>query len=678
VLIFYWKGRYTLFDTSRKRLIKTGILSLLLVLVLGYTIIREGIDTPMLFVSVILISCIAAAYLLDINFSKKISTLLMIILPLAGFYLLEGYTHYAWEISWQIQILNVIFFVLVFGLLLIILGKGKNAAAVALSLMMILGIANYYTTQFRSSPILPWDFLSLSTAMSVTNNYNFSVTYRLLVVTLGFVLCIVLAGKLDLTVKSLKIRAGFAAAGIVCLIFFTGNIQTDAAKETFKLNDILFTPDSLYESNGFAVSFLVNLQYINVDKPTGYSAAAVNGIIEKTESEYESVAAESPAGTDGTEMPNIIVVMNETFSDLSVLGDFETNEDYMPFFRTLKDKENTVTGNLFTSVKGGNTANTEFEFLTGNTMAFLPLGSIAYQQYINSAIPNLSQNLENNGYSTLAIHPFGASGWDRNEVYEYFGFDTTWFIDEFYGAETIRQYVTDRAAYGKIIEAFESKGDDEKLFTFEVTMQNHGGYYNAYDNFTETIELLNAPNIASTTYTERYLSLIKESDIAFEELLAYFESVDEPTMIVMFGDHQPADTISATILEMNGKTGNESLEEEQARYVVPFAIWANFDIEEEQVDYISANYLSTLLLEKAGAPLTGYQKFLTQLRKVLPVITANVYIDADGNYYNSTDNPYVEHLRDYAILQYNNLFDEKNRVDSFFTTANELASGNQE
>jgi len=660
------KGRSILFDTSQRKLIKAGLLSLLLVIALGATIFSEGMDAPMLLASLILIGCIAAVYLLKMKFAKKRSIILIAFLPIAGFYLLEGYTHYAWEISLQIQILNVLFFALVFGLLLIVFGKAKSSAVVALSLMMLLGIANFYTTLFRSSPILPWDFLSLSTAMSVTNNYDFSITYRLLVVTLGFILFIVVASKLELKVKSFKIRAVVAAACVTCLMFFTSSIQTDAAREVFKLNDILFTPNNLYASNGFAVSFLVNLQYVNVDKPEGYSTTAVNDIIEKTESEPDVAVEESES------KPNIIIIMNETFSDLSVLGNVETNEDYMPFFRSLSRRENTVTGNLFVSVKGGNTANSEFEFLTGNTMAFLPLGSIAYQQYIDSAIPNLSQNLENEGYSTLAIHPYGASGWDRDEVYEYFGFDTTYFIDDFYGAEIIRKYVSDRAAYNKIIESFEAKGEDEKLFTFEVTMQNHGGYYDAFDNFTETIKLLNAPNTSRTEYTERFLSLIKESDTAFEELITYFESIDEPTIIVMFGDHQPADVIAQTILDLNGKTGSESLEEEQARYQVPFAIWANYDIEEEYVDHLSVNYLSTLVLEKAGLPLSGYQKFLTQLRKELPVVTANVYIDADGNYYNSTDNPYAEQLRDYAILQYNNMFDEKNRVDSFFTTGEDF------
>ena len=105
-------------------------------------------------------------------------------------------------------------------------------------------------------------------------------------------------------------------------------------------------------------------------------------------------------------LPNIIVVMNEAFSDLSVLGDFTTNEDYMPFLHKLqKGYENTITGNLTVSVCGGNTANSEFEFLTGHTMDFFPVGSIPYQQYIKGELPSIVNQLEKLGYLTYGLHP---------------------------------------------------------------------------------------------------------------------------------------------------------------------------------------------------------------------------------------------------------------------------------
>lgn len=127
------------------------------------------------------------------------------------------------------------------------------------------------------------------------------------------------------------------------------------------------------------------------------------------------------------DQPNILVIMNEAFSDLSVYGDFNTTEDYMPFWRSLK--KNTVRGNLYVSVKGGNTANTEFEFLTGNTMAFLPTGSVPYQQFLNGAMPSLASQLGKLGYQTAALHPYYSTGWNRDKVYPYLGFDSEYFRD---------------------------------------------------------------------------------------------------------------------------------------------------------------------------------------------------------------------------------------------------------
>ena len=121
-------------------------------------------------------------------------------------------------------------------------------------------------------------------------------------------------------------------------------------------------------------------------------------------------------------MPNIIVIMDEAFSDLSVLGDLETNKDYMPFVHSLQNgADNTITGYLNVSVCGGNTADTEFEFLTGNTMAFLPAGSIPYQQYIKDTTPSLASYLKGLGYETYAQHPYNASGWNRETVYPLLG-----------------------------------------------------------------------------------------------------------------------------------------------------------------------------------------------------------------------------------------------------------------
>ena len=100
--------------------------------------------------------------------------------------------------------------------------------------------------------------------------------------------------------------------------------------------------------NGMAVTFAMDMEYVYVEKPEWYS-------VEKAEDILKSYAIEEDFSSE-TEYPNVIVVMNEAFSDLAVLGDFTTNQDYMPFIHQLQQGyENTVTGNLMVSVTGGNT-----------------------------------------------------------------------------------------------------------------------------------------------------------------------------------------------------------------------------------------------------------------------------------------------------------------------------------
>ena len=710
---------------GRKLWINGGILLALLGVYI-YSVSTEGFSWPYFWQCLGLLLAIGITMNLNIRLRKAAGIIVMLLLPPASFYLLEAYSHSAFEMGLSLQILNILFFYLLFGLIFFLSGKGKTACIAGCFIPMVVGIANYYTVCFRGSPILPWDLLSLGTAMSVTDNYEFAVEYPMLVVALAFILLIVIGAKADIRLPEVHIhvkeklhsKKQIRQAAVPMLVRTGGSIaciaagfavfwclQVGSVKSFLGLDETLFLPNSLYATNGFAVSFLYNLQYIEIDKPEGYSVDQVADIMEPymeeasenaanalkeenkknivgsgnrdgagetdadggTADNRETAAgtlAEDPETSDDT-MPNIIVIMNEAFSDLSVLGDFPVSEDYMPFWNSLT--EDTVRGNLFVSVKGGNTANTEFEFLTGDTMAFLPQGSIAYQQYIHEEKPTLVSWLEGLGYSTAALHPFNASGWDRDEVYPYFGFDDILFYPDFTYRELLRTYVSDESSFNQLIDLYENRDEEKPFFAFEVTMQNHGGYYNDYENFTPDISLGFEPEDSNEKhYTEQYLSLVKKSDEAFEMLIEYFAQQDEKTIVVMFGDHQPTDIIAEPILEYCGIQDDDSLEAQQQRYITPFIIWANYDIEEQEIQQLSANYLGALIMDVAGLPKTAYQEFLTDLSQKLPVITANVYIDAQGNYYNSADNPYAEELEEYRSLQYYHLFeDDKSLVDFY-------------
>ena len=347
--------------------------------------------------------------------------------------------------------------------------------------------------------------------------------------------------------------------------------------------------------------------------------------------------------------------MDEAFSDLSVLGDFDTNTDYMPFVHSLQQGyENTITGHLNVSVCGGNTADTEFEFLTGNTMSFLPVGSIPYQQYIKSETPSLASHLKSLGYATYAQHPYNASGWNRDTVYPLLGFDDLSFVTDYYNQKIVRRYVSDETSFDKIIETYENKPAGQPAFIFNVTMQNHGGYTDTYYNFDNTVTADGLNNSA----LDQYLSLIKLTDTDLENLINYFSNVDEKTIVVFFGDHQPNDTVASSVLAANGMDYNDlSTEELQLRYQVPYVVWANYDIAEATDQDTSVNYLAANVLKAAGVPTSDYQNFLLDLEQEYPIISAVRTETSDTKEKNSKKNVSDDMLNDYKILQYYRLFD---------------------
>lgn len=619
-----------------------------------------------------------------------LSVVSLLAVPFGAMWFLQWYTCDPWRMYPMMILLNSIFFYLFYLGLAFLLGSFRLGYTIATVLTMILGIANYFVVEFRSSPIVPWDLLSLGTAASVADNYTYTISQRLLCVTLGFMALVLLSLVNIIKVKKLKFRLPAFAVCLIALLGVGAAIQKDEVKDFFGMDQTLFTPNVRYRNNGFVAAFVGNLHLINIEEPEGYSVEKVSEAAAGTGANSDDSAVDEVQGEnagavneqqtadesasdafDLAQAPNIIVIMDEAFSDLAVLGEFGTNQDYMPFTRQLM--EDCTSGQLMVSVKGGNTANTEYEFLSGDTMAFLPSGSVVFQQYIKSEVPTLASNLKSLGYSTIGIHPYLGSGWDRDDVYPRLGFDEFLDIDSFDDAEYLRNYVSDKSAFDKIIEVFENKEDGEKQFIFEVTMQNHSGYSKDYPGFEATMELTDFTTTStSIRAAEKYLTLIQKSDEAFQQLVEYFETVEEPTVIVFFGDHQPSDYITNVISRITGYDGEESLEEYQKAFLVPYVIWNNFGLEKDtSMELTSVNYLGAYLMELLDMPMSQYQEFLMELSEQLPVVCAGAYIDSEGTYhsYSEENEVYDELLNDYNILQYNHLTDGKNRVEEVFSVS---------
>lgn len=587
-------------------------------------------------------------YVPEYRLHKVLQILLAVLLPYINLVLLEWCTHNPWEtMSLGAFALNMPFFYLLLLLIFFLSGSLRAALVIESAFSLFVGLANYFVILFRSTPILPWDLYSLGVASSVASNYTYSIDWQVGYVLLAFIVVFVLESRITLRWRKPKIRLACLIPWAAAVCGYLSILWIPNLQDYFDIDNTLFTPGYMYRTNGFMTAFLMDTRYLHVSAPNGYS-----------DTQAEQLLADADDGSDQPmdHKPNIIVIMDEAFSDPGILGEFETSMDCMPFVHALQQgAANTVTGYMYASVLGGNTANTEFEFLTGNSMAFLPAGSIPYQQYIFDQMPGITSYLKDAGYQTIAMHPYNSTGWNRNKIYDYFSFDQMYFVSSFQGGERLRKYISDACLFDRITTLYEEKPVGTPLFSFSVTMQNHSGYSNDYNgnlNVDVTADEINS------SYLNNYLSLMKYTDEALEDLISYFAGVEEDTILLFFGDHQPNDFYVKGIYKRNGIDYDSiSFEEHTKRYAVPFVLWANFDIEEETGVEISANYLSNLLFEKANLPMYDYQKLLAKLRRTMPVITANFYKDTAGTIYPISDRKSAQdELRAYEMVQYYRMF----------------------
>ncbi|MGI6279812.1 MAG: LTA synthase family protein, partial [Acutalibacteraceae bacterium] len=469
-------------------------------------------------------------------------------------------------------------------------GSLKTSYKFISSVLFGFGVAHSYIMDFRGTPFLPMDFLSISTAVGIANTYNYAPTYKIVTGVLLFVFILIISiktktPKYRFLTKLISRTFTFTSSAVLLLIFYFTNFFTNLGVKPDFWNQARG-----YRNYGFVFSYFANTKYLYMTEPEAYNPDNIK--------DYVDNVIPGDKKNDNVEnytRPNIICIMNESLSDLKVLGNLTTNEDYMPFIRSLT--KNTIKGNLYVPVIGAGTSNTEFEFLTGHTTAFLPSGSNAYMLYVKTHIASLVSTLEAQGYSSFALHPYYAIGWKRTEVYKNFGFDRfvtlediidislmrqfqesgndanylQQLIEENYPGENmlVRQYISDSYNYKLLIEDFENRDKSIPYFAFNVTMQNHGGYTTSCVNFE--------PKIYATSTSKpyikanNYLSLMKYSDDAFKELIEYFSKVKEPTIICMFGDHQPS-VETGFIAEVMGvgNLSNLTPEQEQSRRCTPF------------------------------------------------------------------------------------------------------------
>lgn len=587
-----------------------------------------------------------AIYMIDMPVHPVIRILFALVIPLGCFYTFETLTH---QMSTMIELakrLNIAFYYWLFLFVFFIAGRTSISMAICVSAIAIIGVGNYFVVMFRSNPIVPWDIYSFETAMSVADNYVFSVDWALAEHIAMFILMLIVGVRTNIRLNKKILRPILTVAMCIPAYFYISYLWQDNLERNTGLNDTLFNAKYMHSKDGFFVSFILDIHFLQIEEPKNYSDEYALSLL--NEQEVEKV--ETPE-----ELPDIIAIMDETFSDPAVLGEFETNKDYMPFVHSILRGEvaNTISGYADVSVLGGNTANSEFEFLTGNSMAFFPNGSVPYLQYIRDGISTIVPQLEEYGYTTYGTHPYRAKGWNREFIYDLMGFDYRYFQGSFSFEDKLRNYVSDEADFKSILEW--RNNTEGPFFMFNVTMQNHSNYGGDFDNFDPQI-VAKFKNTYSNKYLNKYLSLMYETDQDVASLLSELSQSDRKTIVVFWGDHQPNDYVVRPIYKEYGLDfDNQTYEQQQQRQKTPFFIWANYDIQEQTNVEISLNYLNILLFETAGLQLDEYQTFRKNLwQGQIPMMNAVGYRNNDGDLVEYDDAPeeIQNLLNEYQNIQY--------------------------
>lgn len=587
-----------------------------------------------------------AIYMIDMPVHPVIRILFALVIPLGCFYTFETLTH---QMSTMIELakrLNIAFYYWLFLFVFFIAGRTSISMAICVAAIAIIGVGNYFVVMFRSNPIVPWDIYSFETAMSVADNYVFSVDWALAEHIAMFILMLIVGVRTNIRLNKKILRPILTVAMCIPAYFYISYLWQDNLERNTGLNDTLFNAKYMHSKDGFFVSFILDIHFLQIEEPKNYSDEYALSLL--NEQEVEKV--ETPE-----ELPDIIAIMDETFSDPAVLGEFETNKDYMPFIHSILRGEvaNTISGYTDVSVLGGNTANSEFEFLTGNSMAFFPNGSVPFLQYIRDGISTIVPQLEEYGYTTYGTHPYRAKGWNREFIYDLMGFDYRYFQGSFPFEDKLRNYVSDEADFKSILEW--RNNTEGPFFMFNVTMQNHSNYGGDFDNFDPQI-VAKFKNTSSNKYLNKYLSLMYETDQDVASLLSELSQSDRKTIVVFWGDHQPNDYVVRPIYKEYGLDfDNQTYEQQQQRQKTPFFIWANYDIQEQTNVEISLNYLNILLFETAGLQLDEYQTFRKNLwQGQIPMMNAVGYRNDDGDLVEYDDAPeeIQNLLNEYQNIQY--------------------------
>ena len=558
-------------------------------------------------------------------------------------------------------------------ILFAMLGRWWLSTALSGAVFTIIALINYYTRDLHGSALMPQDILNLGTAAEVMGSYTLKITHDVIKIALLFLPILAIAFVQRRLCKGAPKRASWPARGVrvagsalcVFLVMFFGYFGPVTVKPKTTYG---WAWQNTYYTYGYLAGTIeaTSLMADPIIEPEGYSDAAAVEAFAKADGYTGPATAET-----AQDYPDVVLILSESFYDFDLVTDLQADTDIMPVTKNLP---NSVYGHTISPHVGGGTNLTEYEMLTSNSLILMP--SITPFNWLNLYNANsVVSYLKGLGYSTMAAHPYTNSNYQRDSAWLALGFDETHFEDDFptqdrYGD---RPYQTDSATYKDWEKLYEAMPEDKPRFSFLVSIQSHGDY----DMNDASLDIVHA----ATDYGEydelmdEYLSCIKMTDAAVQELCDYFTAQYEKTgrkvIVAMAGDHAPS--FVTHVADPSFAAGNDL---ELLQRSTPFFIWANYPLEHtdaaisttDPLNRMDMVMLTPTLLQQAGLPLSDYYKYLLEMKQNTPVVTAaNDYMKADGTTAKYGVDPALDAwVKGYLNLEYNNIGAHAKRNQSIF------------
>lgn len=580
----------------------------------------------------------------------------------------------------------IVAYLITLALLLIARALLKNtfiSNIVVTVITTIISIISYYKYSILAQPFVPNDVLLIGNAEQIAG-FGLSIpSFNLIycVISLAFVLFLEykIEKKYNFNEKKLEwkkewYRIPLLIIGVVVIVLLCFNAKRF---EKTKLNNDL---GNLYNYSGAVATFFMHLGDFYAKAPAGYSEKNIEMLKEKYESnlnagdrEIEKENYEEDLNIEGLETSNntnneiysiknskensnekinVIFIMNESFSDPTKIEDVKYSIDPLGDIQNLaKNDRNCKIGSCITPSFGGGTSLPEFEALTGLTSFFIEKQIFPYTSYITSDMNSIVREYAKNGYETIGLHTNTKTFYNRSNVYKFLGFNETIFEEDIENPLYKGGNISDEEFKNQIINKFEKDKGTSK-FLFGVTMQNHMPYskkeYEKYD-ITVTSDKYTEANIKSLT---NYVQGVYDGNKLYVELAEYLKNYEEPTILVMFGDHLPS--LEKKLFYNN--SGYSTID----WFETPYIMWSNCGVDFSSIsEYMTPSNLGLTLFKLSGNTLPWYMKPFEQIYEEYPIINNQIIVNKEMDVVRKEEIKNIELIKNANILQYDLLIKKR-------------------